>query len=55
MKVTPAHDAKDFEIGLKHNLKLKDILADDGTVTIVVGNFKVFLTIILLFILNMKL
>ncbi|KAG8176947.1 hypothetical protein JTE90_013624 [Oedothorax gibbosus] len=40
MKVTPAHDAKDFEIGLKHNLKLNDIFADDGTVTSDIENFK---------------
>jgi valyl-tRNA synthetase len=31
LKVTPAHDLNDYEIGLRHNLPVLDILADDGT------------------------
>ena len=31
LKVTPAHDLNDYEIGLKHNLPVIDILNDNGT------------------------
>lgn len=31
LKVTPAHDLNDYELGKKHNLELIDILNDDGT------------------------
>lgn len=31
LKVTPAHDLNDYELGVKHNLAVIDILADDGT------------------------
>jgi valyl-tRNA synthetase len=31
LKVTPAHDINDYEIGLRHNLTFFDILAEDGT------------------------
>jgi valyl-tRNA synthetase len=31
LKVTPAHDLNDYELGLKHKLKVIDILNDDGT------------------------
>ncbi|MCK6617663.1 MAG: valine--tRNA ligase [Cyclobacteriaceae bacterium] len=31
LKVTPAHDLNDYELGKKHNLDLIDILNDDGT------------------------
>lgn len=31
LKVTPAHDLNDYELGQKHNLESIDILADDGT------------------------
>ena len=31
LKITPAHDVHDYEIGLKHNLEVIDILNDDGT------------------------
>ena len=31
LKVTPAHDLNDYELGVKHNLPVIDILADDGT------------------------
>ncbi|GAB3642116.1 valine--tRNA ligase [Spirosoma arcticum] len=31
LKVTPAHDPNDYALGIKHNLPVLDILADDGT------------------------
>ncbi|WP_194777473.1 valine--tRNA ligase [Pararhodonellum marinum] len=31
LKVTPAHDVNDYELGLKHKLEVIDILNDDGT------------------------
>ena len=31
LKVTPAHDVNDYELGKKHNLETIDILNDDGT------------------------
>jgi valyl-tRNA synthetase len=31
LKVTPAHDLNDYELGQKHNLAVIDILNDDGT------------------------
>ncbi|KAF8787895.1 Valine--tRNA ligase like protein [Argiope bruennichi] len=40
MKVTPAHDSKDYELGIKHNLKIFDILADDGTIDMDIENFQ---------------
>jgi valyl-tRNA synthetase len=33
LKVTPAHDIHDYEIGLKHQLKVIDTLNDDGTIS----------------------
>ncbi len=32
VKITPAHDPNDFEVGLRHNLPMIRILNDDGTV-----------------------
>lgn len=32
LKVTPAHDINDYEIGLRHNLPVIDIINDDGTI-----------------------
>ena len=31
LKVTPAHDLNDYELGQRHNLEVIDILNDDGT------------------------
>lgn len=31
LKVTPAHDLNDYELGQKHNLEVIDLLNDDGT------------------------
>lgn len=33
LKVTPAHDINDYELGMKHKLKSIDIFNDDGTVS----------------------
>ena len=33
LKVTPAHDAHDYEIGLRHNLPVLDIIDDHGRLT----------------------
>ena len=33
LKVTPAHDPNDYELGKKHNLEVIDMLNDDGTVS----------------------
>jgi valyl-tRNA synthetase len=31
LKITPAHDVNDYEIGLRHDLEIIDILNDDGS------------------------
>ncbi len=31
LKVTPAHDPNDYELGIRHNLPVIDLLNDDGT------------------------
>ncbi|MEO8110432.1 MAG: valine--tRNA ligase [Ginsengibacter sp.] len=33
LKITPAHDINDYNIGLKHNLAIVDTLNDDGTMS----------------------
>jgi valyl-tRNA synthetase len=33
LKVTPAHDMNDYELGKKHNLEVIDILNEDGTLS----------------------
>ena len=33
LKITPAHDINDYEIGIKHKLKSIDIFNDDGTMS----------------------
>ena len=33
LKVTPAHDLNDFNLGKKHNLEVVDIMNDDGTLS----------------------
>jgi valyl-tRNA synthetase len=33
LKVTPAHDSVDYEIGLRHNLPVIDTLNEDGTIS----------------------
>jgi len=39
LKVTPAHDINDYNIGLKHNLPVIDTLNEDGTLTEAAGEF----------------
>lgn len=31
VKITPAHDFNDYEVGVRHNLEFINILNDDGT------------------------
>ena len=40
VKVTPAHDPNDFEIGLRHDLEQINILNTDGTLNANAGKFK---------------
>jgi valyl-tRNA synthetase len=37
LKVTPAHDKTDFEIGLRHNLEIIDVLNPNGTLNALAG------------------
>ena len=37
LKITPAHDINDYNIGLKHHLELIDTLNDDGTLSEAAG------------------
>lgn len=39
LKVTPAHDHNDWELGRKHNLEVMNILNDDGTLNDDAGEF----------------
>ncbi|HUU44251.1 MAG TPA: valine--tRNA ligase [Acidobacteriota bacterium] len=40
MKVTPAHDANDFEIGRRHNFDTVRVIGEDGTITKEGGKYK---------------
>jgi len=40
VKVTPAHDANDFAIGKRHNLKQINVMNKDGTLNINAGKFQ---------------
>lgn len=33
VKITPAHDPNDFEVGLRHNLKIINVMTDDAKIT----------------------
>ena len=37
VKITPAHDANDFEVGLRHNLQVLKVFNDDGTLNELCG------------------
>ena len=39
LKITPAHDIHDYEIGMKYNLEVIDIFNDDGSINDKVGLF----------------
>ena len=32
VKITPAHDPNDFEVGLRHNLPIINVMTDDGII-----------------------
>ena len=40
LKVTPAHDPNDFEIGARHNLPSVKVISDDGDMTAEAGRFE---------------
>ncbi len=37
LKVTPAHDANDYQLGLRHQLAIVDVMNDDGTMNAEAG------------------
>ncbi len=39
MKITPAHDIHDFEVGEKHNLERKQVIGPDGKMTKLAGKY----------------
>ena len=39
VKITPAHDPNDFEVGKRHNLEEINILNDDGTMNNKCGKY----------------
>ncbi len=40
VKITPAHDPNDFEVGLRHKLEVVKVIADDGTMNEFAGKYK---------------
>ena len=40
VKITPAHDPNDFEIGIRHNLPQIRVIADDGTMNENAGKYQ---------------
>ena len=40
VKVTPAHDPNDFEMGVRHNLEMISVIDEDGRMTEAAGAFK---------------
>lgn len=39
LKITPAHDTNDYDLGIKHNLEIIDMLNADGTVADIAGHY----------------
>ena len=39
VKITPAHDPNDFEVGLRHNLPVVRVMHDDGTMNELAGKY----------------
>ena len=39
MKITPAHDPNDFEVGKRHNLPEIDVMTDDGHMNDAAGKY----------------
>ena len=46
VKITPAHDPNDFEVGLRHKLPQINILNDDGSLNEEAGNMLVWTVMI---------
>ena len=40
VKITPAHDPNDYEVGLRHNLEVINCIDDNGLLTEAAGDFK---------------
>ena len=40
VKITPAHDPNDYEVGLRHNLEIINCIDDNGLLTDAAGEFK---------------
>lgn len=40
MKITPAHDPNDFEVGLRHDLEVIRVMNDDGTMNAAAGKYE---------------
>ena len=40
VKMTPAHDPNDFEVGLRHNLEQLNTMNEDGTMNEVCGKYE---------------
>ena len=40
VKITPAHDPNDFEVGLRHNLEVIRVMNDDGTMNSYAGAYE---------------
>lgn len=40
VKITPAHDPNDFEVGLRHNLPVVRVMNDDGTMNELAGKYQ---------------
>ena len=40
VKITPAHDPNDFEVGLRHNLPVVRVMNDDGTMNANAGKYE---------------
>lgn len=55
VKITPAHDPNDYDVGMRHKLEFINILNDDGTFNENAGDkFKVSLFFrVLIYILNL--
>ena len=44
VKITPAHDPNDFEVGLRHNLEVINVLTDDAKIVEEGGSTDVIIT-----------
>lgn len=50
VKITPAHDPNDYEVGKRHNLPFLTIFTDDGIIVDGYGQFAVSIFFLYLFI-----